>query len=249
MKKTFLVLILACLLVALVACGSDEVTTAEGTSTTMPVDTATTPADTTTTPADTEAPGGISETEWNGMLSDEMFENYTFVMEGEMTVTQNGEVQSTSDVKERIKIASDKISIELFAADTDSEATDSEAMVFDGEYAAALKLQYTEIFVPLLQKYDSFVYDANTKTYKVTETVTIDTVLTGINFYEDESFEMFDLPATIEMREGEVMLSDDGKLLTFVCDYTQTMNMGGGAIATSGITTWTFSDFGTTVIE
>lgn len=61
-------------------------------------------------------------------------------------------------------------------------------------------------------------------------------------------FDGFDVPAVIEMREATVELSADGSLVKLVCDYSQKMELG-IVTETSGITTWTFSNYGTTVIE
>ncbi len=236
MKKIFLILISVCLLLALAACDGGE--NIDNLPTGTPTDAP--------TEAPTEAPEGINESEWNEMLSDEVFENYTVIMDGKMTVTTNGIVEVEDElVKERIKVACDKMSIEIFV---DGEF--SEPMVFDGELAESQKIQSSQLFMLLLDKYDSFVYDKDAKVYIVEETITIDAVLKGMSFMEDGSVAEFDVPAVIEMKDAEVRISDDGKLASFTCDYTQTMEMGEGyTVSTSGLTTWTFSDFGTTVIE
>ncbi len=190
---------------------------------------------------------GVSKDKWLSMLADSNFDNYTLKLEGTMTATSpNG--NATSKVKETIKIADGKMHIEMFAADENSTASDSHTMLLEGELAEMQKIQNSQIFMTLLKEYESFEYDEATKTYKVPQTVSIDTVLKGISMSGDE-YVSFDAPSKLEMREAEVTLSEDGKLIKFVCDYSQIMTMGeDGTTSVSGVTTWEFSDYGTTVI-
>ena len=46
---------------------------------------------------------GIEKSEWDLKFTDEAFQNYTVVFEGKMSVTENGEYDSTSDVWQKIK--------------------------------------------------------------------------------------------------------------------------------------------------
>ena len=198
--------------------------------------------------AESEAATGIGEAEWKEMISEKTFENYTFTMEGTMTVVQTGVEPVVSDIREEIKITSDKVSMELLADDTESSASDSQTMVFEGEIAEAQKAQCAQLFMAVLEEYDSFVYDPATGVYTIPKTITIEKVLKGVGSAEN-GISMFDVPATIEIRQAKATISEDGKLLTFVCEYTQIMDMYGSEITTSGNTTWTFSDYGTTVID
>ena len=136
-----------------------------------------------------------------------------------------------------------------FAEDLDSPAEDEELVIADGEIAEAQKLQYSQVFMTLLEDYKNFTYDADTNTYKVMTNVKVEKVLKAVSFSPDGSVTTFDLPTVLEMREAEVTVSSDGKLIKFVCDYSQTMDMYGTTMVTAGKTTWTFSDYGTTVIE
>ena len=117
-------------------------------------------------------------------------------------------------------------------------------LVYDGEVAESQKIQNSHLFLFILREYDNFVYDADTNTYIIPETVVMEDVVKSIG----EGGKMFDVEVRIEIREAVVTFTDDGMLSTFTCDYTQTMYMD-QTITTSGQTTWTFSDFGTTVIE
>lgn len=186
---------------------------------------------------------GLSEEKWNTMLSDANFENYTLTMEGTMTATDQGMPDTTSNVKSIIKMTEDKMALDILNDDILGD------LLFDGEIAEAQKIQYSQVFMTLLEDYKNFTYDAETDTYKVTTNVRIEKVLKGIIIENGETPTLFDIPTVLEMREAEVTVSGDGKLLKFVCDYSQTMDVGGGEMSFSGITTWTFSDYGTTVIE
>ncbi len=194
---------------------------------------------------------GISENKWDQMLADSVFENYTLSIEGRMTVTQSYESGETvSDMKSILKIASDKISLELFGAEVDGTASDSHVMVLDGDIAEAQKLQNSQLFMLILDGYENFEYDAETGTYKITEAITIKKDLAAIAIGSDGNVQTKMIPSTIEIRNAEATLSDDGKILKLVCDYSQTMEFEVGMVTTtSGVTTWTFSDYGTTVIE
>lgn len=193
----------------------------------------------------TDAPAsGIGKSEWESRLTAEVFENYTVLIEGEMTVFQNGEEDSTDEIWQKIKITSDKMELSTMAVGEE----DPFMMVFDGEIAAAQKLQNSQLFMLILSKYDSFVYDAATDTYSIPETIVLNEIIKGIGISGDE-VSLWDIPTQIEFREAVVTFTSDGMLSTLVCDYTQTMEMYGATISASGKTTWTFTDFGTTVIE
>lgn len=247
MKKILILILAALILVSLVACDDSSVNIPGADGVTTPAD------DTTTLPDDTttaEPSQGISTPEWNGMLSAANFENYTVTLEGMMTVVQPGQENVTSNVKQIVKIADDKMQLEIFASDADSSAEDSMKQVFVEEIAAEQKQQNEWLFLTLLAKRESFVYDPETNTYSITETIRIEETVKGISIDPETGVpQSFDCPVVIEMREGVVTISEDGKLLKFVCDYSQSMEIRGEVTTTMGLTTWTFSDYGTTVIE
>ena len=191
---------------------------------------------------------GLSKEEWSDIIAESTFDNYTLLMEGSMTVRTNGITLATSNVKEEMKIADNKMLVTMFA--TDGNSSDDSSTLFEGNIADTQIAQTSEMFVKVLNKFESFVYHKNTNTYTIDETISYDTVLQSVINSSDGSFTTQELPTTITVSGIEISLSDDGQLLKLVCDYTQSMDMGLGIkTSTSGATTWTFSNYGTTVID
>ena len=251
MKRIFLMALALLLCVCMVACDADPT---GGSDTTAGDTTAgdTTAGDTTagdTTGGDTTAPPadiGVSEEDWNDMLSEESFENFTLLTEGNMTTIQGGASYGPYKTKSLCRMTADKMELTLYDGESDAPMPGSMVEVFEGEIAEAQKLQYSQLFVNILSQYESYTYDAQTKTYKIDELTVWDGTVKAISLREEAA--LIDVPCTIEIRNAEATLSEDGKLLKLVCDYTQSMTMTGEEITVFGVTTWTLSDYGSTVI-
>ena len=236
---------------------ADETTGAAGESSSTP-DESITPDESSSTP-DATAPegttseipsvGGIDKTGWEAMLNPENFTNYTFKVTGTMTAMVDGQNQGVSNIDETIMVTADKVKITALAYDTESDASDDFSVTLSGKEAEAQITQYTQIFMPILSRYESFVYDAETGTYSINDTVAMDVILIGISYSHDGTISTFEAPAHLEFSQATATLSEDGKLATFVCNYSQSMTTNGYNVVTDGTTTWTFSNFGTTVIE
>ena len=180
------------------------------------------------------------------MISDTAFENYTLTVEGTMTVLA-GEEEFVSPMKSICKMTSDKIAITTFDFDQDGNANASDPIVLDGELALSQKIQNSQIFLIILQEFENFEYDTENNVYKINETITLTKDLKGFSISPDGNISELTIPTTIIVKDAVATLSNDGKILSLVCDYTQSMNMDGG-VTTKGLTTWTFSDYGTTTI-
>lgn len=191
---------------------------------------------------------GINENKWNTMLSDANFENFTLLTEGNMTTTQGGQTFGPYKTKSACKMTADKMALILYDAESDAPIPGDSMEIFEGEIAEAQRQQYTQLFLNILSQYESFSYDADNKIYQIDELTVWNGTIKGISMREEE-VQLIDVPCTIEIRNAEAALSVDGKILSLVCDYTQTMTMDGEEIVAFGVTTWTFSDYGTTVIE
>ncbi|MBQ9760752.1 MAG: hypothetical protein IJW16_05330 [Clostridia bacterium] len=173
---------------------------------------------------------GIDEEGWKAMLAAPNFSNYTLNQSGTMTMTMDG--QSITNRQDAVlKINPDKIDHSL--------KIDGEEVingVITGEEAAAQKANYEKTFLAVLADFNNFEYDTDEKVYKNPNKVIVD--LTQGEY-----------TAKLEMENGKVTLSEDGKLVKFTCKLTQTTTIPerGDQVAVGDIT-WTFSDYGTTVV-
>jgi len=231
MKKVFLMLlaILVCmsLLCSLVACDKDGDNGETGDS-----------------KENTENNNGaISKDNWNTMVAAANFENYTLDLQGSMSTYQNGELVVEAYPVHTIYRAT-KDAVEMVLVFDDEEGEDF-SMVLTGEDATTYKLEVSEIFLAILKNYDNFTYDANSKEYTIKDT-TINTEVTAI---VDGKAASQKTPVTIVVKEGTATVSEDGKIAKLVCDYSQTMTTEGGETMVTGKTTWTFSDYGKTVVK
>ena len=204
----------------------------------------------TTTEAPTTAEGeevttetlaeGIEKPEWDAKFTEQIFQNYTVTLSGAMSVSENGVYISTEEMSQIVKVTSDKMSLTLMPG-----TGDEFSMEYEGETAIAQKEQNAHIFMLILKDYDSFVYDAANNVYLIKDPVVIEEIGYGV----DGNGELIEMPIIIEFKDAVVTFADNGMIATLVCDYSQTIVMQGTTIVTAGETTWTFSDFGTTVIE
>ena len=246
MKKVFLILLCICMLLSVVACKNEEPAPSDPTPDTPAENPNDTSNDTPTddnTPEDNTA-NTLDKDAWAAKFADEVFENYTVIFEGRMTVTENGAYDSTSDVWQKIQVTSDMMAITVQATEVDSpENSGTFTITLEGVEASVQKIQNSQLFLLILRDYDNFIYDATTNSYIIPQTITMQETLQALA--GDNTF--FPVLVRIEIREAIVTFSEDGKLATFTCDYTQTMIDFN--VTTSGKTTWTFSDFGTTVIS
>lgn len=172
------------------------------------------------------AGAGVSEEKWEAMLAEENFENYTLTQSG-YVVYEGADIDGGIQQDAVVKFADDKVQLIM---ELDGELATE--IVYTGEEATLQRSTYTQVFMALLDAYESYTYDAASDVYKVNEKVTVELTV-------------YDMPVVIVMEEGQVKLSDDGRIVDFTCDYTQTTN---GILMTTEMH-WTFSDYGTTVID
>lgn len=177
-------------------------------------------------------------------------DNYTLTLEGLMTVTKNGVEEGKTNMKQVLKIADGKAEIILFVENGNGEMEQAgESMLLEGEMAKAQTEQNNKLLETILAKYDKFVYDAETESYAITETITVEEVVDGVEQdHVSGTLVPIKVPTKITIKDAKVTLTEDGKLAKLVCDYTQEMNLEDGITVTSGINTWTVTDYGTTVI-
>ena len=185
---------------------------------------------------------GVSKESWDNMINAANFENYTLDYQGTMTVYENdGYVSEATPVHALYRATADAFEFVTY----DENEIAMSPMVFTGEAAVAQKANISQLFLAILGDYNNFTYDEGSKAYVIKNcTVNMDAsmIING-----EVASEL--VPVTIEVKEGTATVSDDGKILKLVCEYTQTMTVGGNLTKVGGNTTWTFSDYGTTVIN
>ena len=187
---------------------------------------------------------GISKESWDNMVDAANFENYTLDFQGTMTEYENDDyVSEATAVHTVYRVTTD--AFEIVTYDEYGNSTTPMVMVLTGEDAAAQKANLSQLFLAILSDYDNFTYDEDSKAYVIKNcTVNMDAsmIING-----EVASEL--VPVTIEIKEGTATVSDDGKILKLVCEYTQTVTVGGNLTKVGGNTTWTFSNYGTTVIN
>ena len=208
-------------------------------------------------PVETDAPNtegsDTGETEQQTLSADiglSKTENYTLTLEGLMSVTKNGVDEGKSNMKQVLKIANGKSELIMYGENENGEMEPTEgSIVLEGEMAKQQIEQSNKLLETILSKYGEFVYDTETKSYAITETIIIEELMDGFEYdHESGNPIPIKIPTKITIADATVTLTEDGKLLKIVCDYTQEMTMNGEVIITSGINTWTVTDYGTTVI-
>jgi hypothetical protein len=104
---------------------------------------------------------------------------------------------------------------------------------------AANKKAQEQVFLALLADYNNFVWDKDKQAFVNSGTVTVEIPM-----------ETFTSSVSVVMENATVYITEEGQIEHFVCDYTQTTRMPESTIVSSAKNfSWTFSDYGTTVIE
>lgn len=177
----------------------------------------------------------ITENQWNDMLSTANFENYTLMQSYSVIVDGN-----STQINTIIKFATGKVLISM------SANNETHTALFENEEAKAQKQSYENVFLALLANFDDYEYDAVENSYKNPETITVEQTM---HHTSTDGTTNYVVHIKSVMTDGKATISTDGKLLTFVCDYTQTTTFEGGEEnVTDTKMSWTFSDYGTTVI-
>ena len=173
--------------------------------------------------------GGFTENDWQAMIAEPNFENYTLHQVARLNY--GGGMVYDEDVV--VKFTKDKMTVE--------ESGDLGFYEeFVDEELAEQRGAYEDVFRALLADFDNYTYDKQTGTYKSSSTVTVELELSTEG-----------LTATVTMENGEVHLTEDGKLEKFTCSFTQDMTIPdyGAMTITTESMAWPFSNYGTTVIE
>lgn len=194
-------------------------------------------------PDDGETPA-ITEEEWNAAIAPISFENYTMITSGFFIQNDGTEMQQD----QVIKVTADRMTVSLVAViskmlgESLSEPR-TETVFWDYHEApaevAAQKGAQEQLFLALLSDYNNFVWNEEKQAFVNTNPVSIEIPM-----------EYYAVSVSVVMENGVVSITEDGKIKTFTCDYTQTTVLPESTIVSMAKNfSWTFSDYGTTVIE
>lgn len=179
----------------------------------------------------------ITEDQWELAIADVTFDNVSFTQVGDSTLTQNG---VTLNIKEDIwvKIADDEL---VFGGKVTNKATgqisETAEQKYTGSQASAYRTTYTKIFMSVLAQNDKFVYNAELGAYELSEKVVVEQS-TSIQTVREE------------ITNGKAVFNEQGYLVSFSCHLYETDVRNGETVTIYDTNiTWTFSAYGTTVIN
>ena len=178
---------------------------------------------------------GISEEKWKAMISPATLTNYTVKYGGRVTQTDSDtDTVTVSDQSFTVKFNADK----CYAYGTVKPEGAEEFVIvngiFTGEDFPPVKKIYESIFLAILSEYKNYQYNSADNVYEIPKPI-------------DVTIEYADTSGFISVSNSRVSISDDGKLLKLVCNYSQ-REEGLDFLVTSEMT-YTFSDYNTTVIS
>lgn len=173
----------------------------------------------------------VTEEVWNAALSEETLKNVTMKFSGTVETTIVGGGDRTMKQEQTLKFANGRVQI-IIIADGKTIAND----IGEGEGAQQQVDIYLQILSVLLDQRESFIFDESQKAYYLEGPVT--TTLNGEGMPGDKTFD-------VTMKDSYVRFDDQGRPEYFKCDFTQASD--DATAHTDG--TWTFSDYGTTVID
>ena len=175
---------------------------------------------------------GISEEKWKAMISPATLTNYTLKCGGRVTQTDSGTV-TVSDQSFTVKFNADNCCVYgTVKPEGEEELVLND--LFTGEDFPPVKETYESLFLALLAEYKNYRYNSADNVYELPEPI-------------DITIEYEYATAFVSVSNSRVSISDDGKLLKLVCNYSQ-REEGLDFLVTSEMT-YTFSDYNTTVIS
>lgn len=235
LKKFFITIVSICIFLSLAACGNKSNNNSKNET--------------------------ISKDQWSSMLAESNFENCTIVSEyytftyglsldGTSADSASGALSTGTNLtktkmRSTTKITADKISQSVLPEEYDSIPSNFSPTIYDGEVAQAIKKVGIQSFKIMIEDYDNFTYDSATNTYKLKAPTTINKVM-DYPVIDGNSVTYESTTANLDLHAAEISVSKDGKLLSVVCNYT---THDGDQDHNIPDHTWSFSDYGTTVIE
>ncbi len=178
-----------------------------------------------------ESGSEVTEEQWNAALSEETLKNVTIKFSGTVDAQTIAEDNITMQQDQTLKFANGRVQI-IIIADGKTIAND----IGEGKGAQQQADIYLQILSVLLEQRESFTFDESQKAYYFEGPVM--TTINGEGVPGDKTFD-------VTMKDSYVRFDDQGRPEYFKCDFTQASD--NATAHTDG--TWTFSDYGTTVID
>ena len=197
----------------------------------------------TSAPTDGETEFGITKEEWNVAVSPISFENYTMIADGYVKQNDGTETKQYNV----IKMTENRMTVDMTATfykrlGVALEPPETSHVFFDfyenPDELAAQKTAQEQVFLALLADYENYQWNAEKQAYVNSNPVSVEIFMA-----------VYNTTVSVVMTNGTLYVTDDGKFEKFDCDYAETLVMPDETIVIDAAFTWTFSDYGTTVIE
>lgn len=167
---------------------------------------------------------GISEEEWNAAIQPSNFDNVTFAFSG-------------SFLKADIDAESFDYNCKIDGNNaTMDDLIRGEHMQLDAEAITALKDTYINTATAIVENFDNFTYDKDSKAYKSNQDIVYTVTIAG-------------LEATITAKAVSVTLDANLNIASIACTMIQDFVENATPKQYTLDITFTYSDYGTTVVE
>ena len=169
----------------------------------------------------------LTKEEWQQALAAPNFENvtirYEYTNEGLLT-------------KQIAKFTKDGVYRKMESFDAEGKATGEHDIYCEGEEATQQRNLFLQTFLAIVEDRDNFEYDETTKLYTAK----------NAEARIDQSEGLY---LTEKVKDGKLAFNKDGNVDTFECNLTESIYMANELKQSINIdVTWTFSNYGTTVI-
>ncbi len=190
----------------------------------------------------------VNKQSWDGALAEEAFNNvtisFTFVVE--KIVDNSGYYVDAIECLKTVQIfksAGDKVyrKVDVYYPDGKYEEDESFDVTFTGLEAQMQRKMFYDIFAALLADYDNFVYNSEKSIYETPSEINVDV---------SDSVGGLTTSVIESIKNAQVKFGANGKLEYFEGYHTESMYENGSLLGSiSGKIIWTYSNYGTTVIE
>ncbi|MBQ3219077.1 MAG: hypothetical protein IJB32_00575 [Clostridia bacterium] len=188
----------------------------------------------------------ITKQDWDRALGEEIFENvtlnFTFVAE-EIVDSSGGFVDVLEGAKtvQVIKFADGKCYRKVEKYDNNGIYQYDEVFEVTGTQANGQRKMFYDMYATLLKDYDNFVYDSVKSIYTTPNEIIVDV---------SKSVGEMSTKVYVSIKNAQVKFGANGKLEYFEAHHTESIYENDTLLASiSGKIIWTYSNYGTTVIE